>query len=515
MHIDARDYDGPPLKTDICVVGGGAAGISLARELVASGLHCTVVESGGLERGDDYDALNDAESPGIEGGYLQRSRVRVLGGTTNHWTGMCLPLAPSTFGARPWVAPAGWPVDRDTMTPWYDRACDRLGLGRWSTDGTTAHDETLSPLPLPDLQTRVYQILRRFDFAAAFGELLGSSPTTTVLTHATATGLAHEGAKVSRLKAQTLDGKTLHVDARAFVLATGGIENARQLLLAPSLPLTGRDNVGRYYMDHPELTVAEALLWPGWDLDLYLGGRLTDDRPGFGGLFVDPAAQREHELRQIGFQLRRANRRWGSAGSRAADREVAGAAFWFDCGRQVRDEACVPSTQRASVFARCEQSPDRDNRVVLGERTDAFGRPIPRLHWRLGADDYRSIAGATSMLGRRLSAAGLGRMRSFVPADPPDELRTIYGPSSTSEDHDAVHEQRRPLLLVWGHHMGTTRMAREASDGVVDDHCRVHGVDNLFVAGSSVFPTGGAANPTLTIVALALRLAEHLRASFG
>lgn len=520
MHIDARTHDRAMLQTDVCIIGAGAAGITLAISLAGSGLRTLLVESGGFERSTETDLLNAAATPTIGGGYLMRSRVRVFGGTTSHWTGFCLPLSDSTFTVRPWVPDSGWPIDGDTLHPFYVRACAQLGLDPWARGGDPSPAPELPRLPLSlasdGFGTRIYQIKRGVHFGEQHRDALIDADDVVVLTHATCTELRASERQVERAILRTLTGKRLEVEAKAFVLATGGIENARLLLMSNHTHAQGlgnaRDLVGRYYMDHPELTVAEAVLWPGWELDLYAGHRLEGRYVQLGAMFASPARQRAQGLLQAGIQLARAGRRWGTSESSAVDHAVTAAGFWLDCARGgAREGACLPAAQKTSLFVRAEQAPHRDNRVVLTDDRDAFDTPTPRLEWRMNELDCTSLQRTVQAFGHALHRRGLGRVRSFLGHSDLRQVDVTYGLELSDDERDRVHLERRPTILLWGHHMGTTRMADDAGRGVVDRHCRVHGVGNLHIAGSSVFPSGGAANPTLTIVALALRLAERLR----
>ncbi|MEM9454885.1 MAG: GMC family oxidoreductase [Myxococcota bacterium] len=520
MHIDARDYDQATLTGDVCVIGGGAAGITLAVALSKSGLSTIVVESGGFERTESTDQLNAAQTPTIGGDYLLRSRVRVFGGTTSHWTGLCLPLADPTFEARPWVPNSGWPIDGDVLHSYYQAACEFVGIEPWGRQGQLTRSPELTTLEFSQhpgrFETRIYQVKRRAHFGRRHRDTLTEAEGVILLTHATCTGLEVTGPRVERAVVRTLTERRIAVDAKIFVLAAGGIENARLLLVSNDAHPKGvgniHDRVGRFYMDHPELTVAEAMVWPGWDLDLYLRGRLGDDSVGFGALFPTPSFARERGLLQAGIQIRRSGHRWGTPQGRSLDRAVTTASFRFDCVRGAHPKgACLPAMQRAALFARSEQAPDPANRVVLGETKDVFGVRQPRLEWRMNALDARSLKQTVQELARAIYRDGLGRVRSFLDHQEIQTLDATYGPSMEWEDYDRIHHERRPKILLWGHHMGTTRMADSPRHGVVDRNCAVHGIANLYIAGSSVFPTGGAANPTLTIVALALRLAEHLQ----
>lgn len=432
-----------------------------------------------------------------------------------------LPLADTALAVRPWVPDSGWPIDGDVLHPFYVRACAQLGIDPWDREGNEPSPmppELPRPLSSPPraFETRIYQIKRGAHFGEQHRESLTEADDVVVLTHATCTELLADDRRVERAILRTLTGKHIEVNAKTFVLATGGIENVRLLLVSNRAHERGlgnaRDLVGRYYMDHPELSVGEAMLWPGWELDLYAGHRLDERRTQLGALFSTAAHQRAQGLLATGIQLGRAGRRWGSPEGRTIDHAVATAGFWLDCARAgARDGACLPSTQKTSLFVRSEQAPDRSNRVVLGAERDALGIPLPRLEWRMNALDCESLARTVRAFGEAIHRDGLGRFRPFLADTDLRQLDVTFGFALTDEQRDRIPRDRRPTILLWGHHMGTTRMSEGPDRGVVDPHCRVHGMANLYVAGSSVFPTGGAENPTLTIVALALRLADRLR----
>jgi choline dehydrogenase-like flavoprotein len=181
----------------------------------------------------------------------------------------------------------------------------------------------------------------------------------------------------------------------------------------------------------------------------------------------------------------------GTDASLAGQRDMVQAArpFLTAGGRPPRPHDPGFSGTRFGVGCACEQTPNPDSRVTLADDTDPLGLRRVRLNWRLTEQERRSFIANIRALGRELAAAGIGRLRPLLPDD--GLWEKVVGGGS--------------------HHMGTTRISDDPKRGVVDRDCRVHGIDNLYVAGSSVFVTSGSANPTLNILALAYRLVDHLK----
>jgi len=283
---------------------------------------------------------------------------------------------------------------------------------------------------------------------------------------------------VNAVRVRSLAGTSFHVAARAFVLATGGIENARLLLLSDRVQSAGLGNghdlVGRYFMEHIFLDAAADIRAPkGAISDFYTFGHWVNGRRVRGILGLHPDVRRRERLTNY-------------------------------CGVIVEPSANLPTRLRnaiADVRGKpaprayqvknvMEQAPNPDSRVTLGQDRDRLGCRRTVLRWRLSSLDKFTAHRAHAILGEELSRNGIGQLSSSMGSESDPWPVRVRGAR---------------------HHMGTTRMHADPRHGVVDADCRVHGIANLYVAGSSVFPTSGAANPTLTIVALALRLAGHLR----
>ncbi len=496
---------GDVLRADVCVVGAGPAGISVARALAAAGRSTLLLEGGGFEPSERSQELYDGDvlrsyrvgrrERRVDEAYLLRSRLRYFGGASNHWNGWCLPLEPEDFTRRAWIEHSGWPITRDELSPWYAAAGDVIKVSGFGANPNRRRARRPRLSASERVRTRVFHFSRQLRLGPAYRQELVDSNHVEVLVEANVLRLHADPdvRHVTRADVQLEDGPPVTVQARAFVLAAGGIENARLLLLsnqeAPAGLGNDRDLVGRYFMDHPHVTAAGVAVLPhaAQDsnvADLYLkravdaswGGRTV------GVWIVDAAVREAEQLLGCSVQLRiDPDVDLGRLGV-GVQRLAAG------MRRLRRDQESDARAVR--VFAVGEQRPNPESRLTLGEDRDRLGLRRARLDWRLSEAERRSIRRTLELFASEAGAGGLGRIRLDMAAD---------GDWPTTRGGD--------------HHMGTTRMASDPAHGVVDAQCRVHGLDNLWIAGSSVFPTCGFVNPTFTIVALALRLADRVEGS--
>ena len=495
MLVDARQLpDKSRLSARLCIIGGGMAGIAIARELLDAGGDILVLESGGETPSEAAQALYEGTGTmrDLDGRtrditrYLPTSRVRAFGGSGHVWGGKCGRLEPADFEARDWIPGSGWPFDRDVLDPYYDRACKHLELPSFRRD-LVGGDAGRPPLVVGDgrdFETilRVHSPVsggfsrEKFD---AYRYAIVSSPRVKVCLHANVTGigLGPDGRGVTGLEVRTLDGKRHQARADHYVLATGGMENARLLLLSN----VGNDRglVGRHFGGHLNASQEEgavsgiAFAGLSRSFDLYTS---NDTAKVWGIWSVTRDAQRRHRLPNTWFAF---TRRWYPI-----------APSEQGIGRLARAVAAPAGVAEFVPFrAMSEESPNPESRLTLDTGTrDALGQPRLRLDWRLGENHLGGMERALALLARAIGAAGQGRMRWPL-----------------------TRETLLPQLSPARHHLGATRMHPDPARGVVDEHCRVHGVANLHIAGSSVFPTHGVVNPTLTIIALAVKLADRLR----
>ncbi|MGY1521611.1 FAD-dependent oxidoreductase [Luteimonas sp. A482] len=529
---------------DVCIIGGGPAGITIAAELANTPWKVCLLEGGGLRSERASQALNAGESIGPHALDPAFSRLRTFGGSTRLWGGGCIPMSSIEMARREWVPESGWPIEWDALASYYARAnkvC-RVDPGDFG-DGTYLSSGN-GDAPSPNLDNRTSRI-SPLDFGQAHMELLRTSPNLQLVLHANVLRLEalDNASAVRRALIGTTDGRRGHVNARYFVLATGGIENARLLLLSDDVAPAGlgndRDLVGRYFMDHPRCGLG-TFRAGAMDQLANLYSRALDDAPcpAYHQLSLSASAQQSHRLlnararpfaveqpaskglaslRALRASLR--GKRGPADESQSVENEVLDALAQeiperipaydgpvdrgrlalrtalnagdiFQAGRRKLARRSVVDTDRVEMVGYFEQAPNRDSRILLSDDRDALGLRKVRMDWRLSAADQASIRGAANLIS----------------ADVATRFECEFEPADWLRDASAV-----PHVHGTAHHIGTTRMADSPEDGVVDTQCRVHGVDNLYVAGSSVFPTGGWAFPTLTIVALALRVTDELR----
>ena len=494
MLIDAREtdssalQDGPLVQADVCVVGAGAAGITIALELAEAGHEVVLLESGGLEFDQQIQKLYAGTAGGtflpVDELYLSRSRVRRFGGSTNHWNGWCRPLDREDFERRDWIEHSGWPINRSDLEPFYQRAAPYLDIGAMVEEGPRFLEND------PHYESVYFLISAPTRFGLKYRQALADTPRVRVLLHANLVELraGEDGTRADRVVAATLDGTRFEVVAQQFVLACGGVENARLLLASNRMSSgvrTSSPALGRYFMDHPIRRVGRVTIAHGRrGRMLHFYDRERPAEPGKIRAVVRPTGAVERDRRWGRSLFVFDEEGWWHGGDFARSVGKAGVDFAriAEVPGQVHEGPYF-----GSVNAVVEQRPNPASRVTLTDEHDALGVPRVELDWRLTTDDERTLGEAVEGFQRRLGANFEGRMQNRFRAD--DPWRNAGGSN---------------------HHMGTTRMGTVIAESVVDPSCRVHGIHNLHVAGSSVFPTCGAANPTYTLVALAIRLADHL-----
>jgi choline dehydrogenase-like flavoprotein len=522
-----------PIEADICVVGTGAAGMTVALELDGTDQTICLIESGGFGADEETQALYDVEVVGHPVRKDFMSRARYFGGTSNLWAGRNMRLSTLDFSARDWVPHSGWPISYGDLSRYYPAAERILNLP--STDRVESVVEKSRRHPIEgrlvdnaDLQPSVAVWGRTpVRFGKAFRRQLQKSRNISTYLHASVTDieLNAAGNHVEACIATTLAGRTLRITAKRFILACGGLETARLLLASRSVQPHGvgnqHDTVGRYYMDHPRAVFGQVRFSSPAKLAGLLGSPVAGGMAQVGIQLKADVQQREQLLNnyitlerywsdlaagayQSFVHSAKILMRTGYAGKRfafgtaklaivpeliylLAPRELLPHAV-YRAAKQLKDRVS-PGLTNLIVVNYCEQAPNPNSRVYLGTDRDRFGMPRLVLDWIISQRETDTLMRLHDILDQHLRRHGLGQL------------------DHASEPFGELH------YTDASHHLGTTRMSRHPRDGVVDEQCRVHGIANLFIGGSGVFPTAGHANPTLTIAALAIRLAAHLRDS--
>lgn len=511
MHTDAGDLpNGSLLEADLCIVGAGAAGISMALEWIGSQGTVLLLEGGGFEYEPAMQDLYRGEIAGLPYYPLHVARLHYFGGTTGHWAGFCSPLDPIDFEKRDWVPHSGWPIRRDELDPFYARAQRVLELGpyEYAADDWQRRDPGLVPLALDPrtMWTKMWQFSPPTRFGTRYRKAIIDAPNVHLYTHANVCEVEANDpvTAVDGLRVRTLGGREHRVRARQYVMACNSTQNARLLLAsnrrAPAGLGNAHDVVGRYFMEHLEIPGGHLMLAGQHPASTTMYGLQFGQTKARGELALSAAVQRDRRILNGTVSLAP-----GAAGEVAqstfqwATPEVLEAfRSWEAGGREgpppidFPDPTGGPPQRFFHLATRQEQAPNPDSRVTLSAERDALGMPLVKLDWRLTDLDRRSFRVFYEVMGRELGRTGAGRVQilDWVVADDPAWPTSLSG--------------------GW-HHMGTTRMHDDPRQGVVDANCRVHGLGNLYIAGASVYPTAGTANPTLTLVALTLRLSDHLK----
>ena len=528
MLTDLQDAAVPAeLDADVCIAGAGAAGVALARSLVQRGHDVCLLEAGGLDFEQYTQDLCTGRNMGMEYYELEHSRLRFFGGTTNIWGGRNVPLDRIDFEKREWVPHSGWPITLKDLERYYRIAHDSLELGEY--DYSQNMWEKLKLVPLDFDPDEISHLFWRFDikkerFNSTHVDDLVAAANARIVLHANIVQVqAHDDARsVTQLVARTLEGKQLTVRAKHFVLACGAIENARLLLISDDVEPGGvgnsGDQVGRYFMEHPHGRIASIKTKdPAWFWAHYRKRFPKSSAPVAPALVASETLQKEKRILNSAatFKIQRNPERGlglskkvymnlkhdlsPSKSHRRLWHIYRGILNWslrFAFVILIRIGTWVRGLE-LYLMARAEQAPNPDSRVLLSDETDALGCRKANLDWQLSELDKRSALELARAVGREFKRLGLGELQTSAwledgtaswPVDPTVGNHPIGG----------------------YHHMGTTRMSSTAETGVVDKNCTVHGYSNLHIAGSSVFTTGGWANPTLTILALTHRLSDHI-----
>ena len=465
---DIQDQD----QFDVCIIGSGPAGITCALQLEENGKRVLILEGGDEEYTKQSQDIYSGTIDGDAYFPLADLRLRQFGGTSGHWSGWCRPLGAQDFETKGTNTDVAWPIKKHDLDPYLDKARDILELKRFDSDQLLGESNF----------AQIFYCYSKVRFADKFGGALSKSPAVYLALRANLTEIETNGSAITGLQVADFSGARKRVRALDYILACGGIENSRVLLWS-NQKSNGRlvknsAMLGTHWMEHPEFNVGEAILSKKFIFKF--------DERGIVRFSPTPALIAKEDILNCVVEFYENS-------YKAAKRIIADIACVAPTlGRRAlkllnKDLVCATRVRVA-----LEQEPRSVNRITLDEDRDQFGIPKTILHWRKSENDFKTVRVVAEKLAQHMAQKDIGRIK--------------LKPWILGEADPTIVD----TLGGGAHHLGGTRMASTPGNGVVDADCRVFGQSNLFVAGSSVFPSGGFAGPTLTIVQLALRLSHTI-----
>lgn len=480
MLAELDTYTSSSKQYDFCIIGTGPAGITMATRLAEKGNRILLLEAGGLDYSEQSQENYECESVGHEG-WPKYTRLRFFGGTSNHWSGRCRPFEASDFDRETINNLPGWPIRYSELEPYLNEAMKIIDLDI-ERGFQPKNEDILEPHLYPDRSAQSPPTR----FKAKYLDRIKNNPNIDCFYNASATDMTLNSAyqAVQTVTVSDYNYREKIFSANKFILCLGGIENPRFLLncnkqVANGLGNSG-DMVGRCFMEH---------------LNVPLGGFVYRDPESFSGMqfFTNPDFCESQDIGTSNVTLGIIQKIRSYGRTHAIKTFFKNLACDMNIEEKVQFISEFKCPGMGNISTLMEQSPNLNSRVMLGSKVDKFGLRQTKFDWQINEYDKNTIRTIGKELAREFSAEGLGnvRLNDFV----------------LDNSGDTAFQFSRHC-----HHMGTTRMSKDPKYGVVDTNAKVHDLDNLYIAGSSVFSTGGACNPTMPILQLCLRLVDHLTA---
>jgi hypothetical protein len=497
LIVDFNIGNYPDIEFDYCIIGAGAAGISLALSL-GSDKNVALIESGGYEYEQDYQLLNEGFTSGVNYLPLIATRLRQFGGTTGHWAGQSAPFEEIDFQYRPWVENSGWPISYYDYMKYLPKAAEFCGVayGEFTWEHFLDNLSTKNPFGSSPIRTPLFRYshpARRFGeyFRSNIGRL--KNIFCHIHSNVTEIDLDIQG-RIKSILIESVSGNKQKVISKNYILASGGIENSRILLnVKRKYPMIDKfDQIGRYYMEHPNVDIGIVSLF----------------NKDYGNVLSEPL-KRKQKANKVRFDFQLAPSLQEKLGilnhsaflipenSITAHRfsDIALLQKLVSKFENVYDKYVAKEREKYfKLRVRLEQAPISSNRIVLTDQKDFFGQFKINVNNEMSNLENITLHEFVKSIAHVFGVEEIGRIKFDF----------------TKDDNSWMNRCGWQI-----HHCGGTRMSNKKDNGVVDENLKMHFIDNLWVVGSSVFPTSGHANPTMNLIALSLRLADHLNKKFN
>lgn len=466
------EYKAANFQPRVAIMGSGPAGMTIARALASRGIPVVILEAGTDDYSDqsqDYYAGKTIGDPYFE---LTQTRLRMMGGSSNHWAGWCRVLDKHDFEARSWIPDSGWPIARSDLEPYLGKVREILELPEFKPNKAISDDISW------------VQLIKSgaVNFGEKFRDEIKNESHIALVLNTYVTALNGDGSRITGARIWSAGKNAGLLEAETYVPCTGGIENSRLLLWSNELSNGGvvphAEALGRYWMEHPQFKGGDIVITNEPDVEF----DQADEA------FFSPSSEAMERLKIGNFGIRFIKMPYEGVKRLVADLACTAPSLAEWTAKQLDQRMrCA-----AQLHVAWEQAPDASNFIALSkDMRDEAGTPRVELNWKKRDFERRTLLEGVRLFGETCVAADIGRVRIA------DWL--INGADYPADEELAGH-----------HHMGGTRMGTDVAKSVVDANCKVHGMDNLYVGGSSVFTTSGQCNPTTTITALAARLGDHL-----
>ena len=469
LSVPKKDYD-------YCICGSGAAGITMALKLSATGAKIALLEAGGLDYDPKSQQIYECEAVGIPI-WPERSRLRFFGGTTNHWAGRCRPFEDIDFEPRHYFNMPGWPIEKKDIEQYLNEAKNILDVkGDFEEEPGTVE---LSDSFVNDIR----QLSKPTRFKEKYLQTLIDSQNIDLIINANVTRLnADDNNRIESITLKNYDSYQGTLSANQYIVAMGGIENARILLLSDNKHKGGLGNqsdmLGRCFMEHFNINfgtfIANLDHWTDTKRMEYYTSAAFVEKHGIGSgnvaLTIVEQVRAYGRTRKIKEYLQNLSCELGFNDS-------------------IQHWVAYNCPGEGSTGTLVEQQPNLKSRVYLSDKLDSLGMRKLIIDWQISEADKKTLRTIAREMAKQMAQSNIGRIRL----------------------NDFILDESLDIPVGrHAHHMGTTRMSQSPKAGVVDQNCKVFGIENLYVAGSSAFPTGSGVNPTMPLLQLTLRLADHL-----